>query len=112
MSPIILNSRELLRLKIYSHHLISPLPKAPFRNFSLVNKIDHKGLEEYISVAGSRDKETERVFYVDWRIKDDLSWLKKKYPKEYSELIAKFMRIGIDLRKIALREHPYAQSWN
>ena len=36
MSPIILNTRELPRLKIYNHHVISPLPKAPFRNFSLV----------------------------------------------------------------------------
>jgi len=39
MSPIILNTRELPRLKIYNHHVISLLPTAPFRNFSLVNSL-------------------------------------------------------------------------
>jgi len=39
MSLTILNTRELPRLKIYNHHVISPLPTAPFRNFSLVSLI-------------------------------------------------------------------------
>ena len=36
MSPTILNTREMPRLKIYNHQCICPLPKAPFRNFSLI----------------------------------------------------------------------------